>query len=647
MKLEARTSDTADARAPQASAGVSNSNGRSTGFTVFDLAPPNRRESWRHIPRRTFDAFALVWRADRRHLLITLGLQAAAGAALVLQLLVGRLLLQDLIALRDTGGSAASLLPEFALLIALTAILGGITGVVSYYQRLLVEFVGRHTFERIVGVGTDVDLAHFESPDFYDQLQRAKTSGLYKPIEMVNSLSTLMTGFLTSLGLVAVLFFVEPILVPLIALAAVPVLISTIHNSRQSYTFEYEMTPESRERMYVMDLLTGRQTAKEVRVFAAGAFFKRRYALLTDARLARLREFIRRRLIVSLLGTTAGAIGMGIAMGSLLYLLVHGDIDAPSALIAAVAMQQLGARLNLITASAGRLIEAGMFIDDYNAFLELASEVPADEGASLQLKSPRAPFQGVAVEHVSFAYPATNKTVLDDISIKVEPGQVVALVGENGSGKTTLVKLLCQLYQPTQGRILWNGVDARELPAGEIRNEMTVLFQDFIQYHLSARENIALGRIERLAEQDDVIRAADRAGAGRFVTQLPDGYETRLGRQFYGGHELSVGQWQRLALARAFFRDAAFLVLDEPTASLDPRAEADLFAQMRSLSAGRTVLLVSHRFSSVRNADRIYVLEHGRTTEAGTHDELLARDGHYAELFNLQAAAYLGGEQKP
>jgi ATP-binding cassette subfamily B protein len=319
-------------------------------------------------------------------------------------------------------------------------------------------------------------------------------------------------------------------------------------------------------------------------------------------------------------------------------------------------MQQLSARLTTITGGVARLIESGMFLDDYRQFVALAAASGAapDADAKVQARderparpATRGVAAGVELEHVSFTYPTGTAPAVDDVSLEIRPGEVVALVGSNGSGKTTLVKLISQLYRPDSGRILWNGADATTLSPAAISSETTVLFQDYLEYHLTALDNIAFGRVERPRTLEDAVAAAQQTGADAFLSRLPNGYDTRLGLQFHGGHELSIGQWQRLALARAFYRGGSFLILDEPTASLDPRAERDLFVQMRKLSKGRSVLLISHRFSSVRSADRIYVLDQGRIVESGTHAELIGLDGQYAELFNIQAAAYLGEADGP
>jgi ATP-binding cassette subfamily B protein len=401
------------------------------------------------------------------------------------------------------------------------------------------------------------------------------------------------------------------------------------------------MTPESRERAYLLDLLTEREAAKEVRLFDLAPSLRRRYDHLTNERIAQLRTFLRGRLQVSLAATFAGALGTGVALGALVVLLVERRIGVAVALTAGIAMQQLATRLTTVTGAASRLIESGLFIDDYRAFLAL--ERPLEPVDTTMPRGRRTiPFHGLVVDGVSFAYPRSQRQALDDVTLRVDPGEVVALVGANGSGKTTLVKLVCQLYRPDRGRIQWSGIDATELAPATIRSQTTVLFQDFIRYHLSARDNIAFGRADGESSLAAVVAAAEEAGAHDFISQLPDGYDTRLGLQFFGGHELSVGQWQRLALARAFFRGGDLLILDEPTAALDPRAEHDLFEQIRRLANGRSALLISHRFSSVRSADRIYVLDDGRIVEHGSHTELMDAGGLYAELFTLQATAYLG-----
>jgi ATP-binding cassette subfamily B protein len=613
-------------------------------LTVFDLSgPTERRSGLRHLPRLTAGGLRLVWRASRRHFVFTM--LAALGAAIAVagQLLVARAVLKGLIAVSNGTQEASDLVPEFAWLVVVLVAMGSLAAILAHQQRLLNELVAQHAFDSIIDVSTQVDLASFEDPDFHDQLQRAKTSGTYRSMEMVNSINSLLAGLIVSIGISVVLLFLEPLLVLFIALASLPMLVATIHNSRESYVFEYAMTPENRERAYLIDLLTEEEPAKEVRVFDATPLLRRRYDALSDERLRKLREFLRSRLSVDVVGTVASAIGTGLALGSLIYLIANDYIDVATAVIAGFGMQQLSVRLTAVMGGFGKIIETGMFVDDYNAFLKLAPEVQAaQDRREARSKVPARRFEGLEVEDVSFTYPGTTRTALSDVSMRIGRGEVVALVGENGSGKTTLVKLICGLYRPTRGRILWSGQDAAALDPEELREDMTVIFQDFIQYHLSARDNIAMGRVTKQPDLDAVEAAARQSGADAFLSRLPEGYETRLGRQFYGGHELSVGQWQRVALARAFFRGGGFLVLDEPTAALDPRAEHDLFSQMRELAAGRSVLLVSHRFSSVRAADRIYVLDGGRIAEAGSHEELLAREGQYAELFNLQAAAYLG-----
>ncbi len=299
-------------------------------------------------------------------------------------------------------------------------------------------------------------------------------------------------------------------------------------------------------------------------------------------------------------------------------------------------LYQLVGRLQALNFSVGSLYESTIFIRDYTSFLAL--EPPRRAAGAVAPER----FERLTVENVTFTYPDADRPALSDVSLEIGAGEVVALVGENGSGKTTLAKLVAGLYSPEQGHVHWDGRDVGELDPEDVRRRVAVIFQDFARYLLPARENVGLGRHERVEDLDAIVHAAERAGAHGFLSGLPEGYETMLGREFAGGWDLSIGQWQRVALARAFFRDAPFVILDEPTAALDARAEADLFARLRELLEDRSVLLISHRFSSVRTANRIYVLDQGRVVEHGTHQELMALHGLYAELFTLQARQYLG-----
>ncbi|MDP1806005.1 MAG: ABC transporter ATP-binding protein, partial [Acidimicrobiales bacterium] len=604
--------------------------------TIDDVWRKAEDHSLRRLPGILAGALRLVREAAPRELTASVALQLGAGAGVAVQLLLGRELLAEILQADRVGGALGDVVPMLVAFLAVTAVVQFAQSARGELQRILGELAGRHAQDRIIDVATMVDLEAYENPEFHDRLMRASMAANFRPANMASNFTQLTSASIGVAGLLVALFALQPLLIPFIALAYVPVWVATIRNSRTSHGFGWRMTPADRKRQYLGMALIGKYFAQELRAFELASYLRRRYDALFDLRIAEVRAVTRTRLRRSLVANVASSVLSGMSVALVVGLLLAGRMSVASAAAAAVAIQQLGTRLSMIAGSGSTLFEDALFLDDYNSFLELAPAVAAGRPET------RAPdgFATLTVDHVSFTYPGTDRVALDDVSFDIRAGEVVALVGENGSGKTTLAKLLCHLYTPTAGRILWDGVDTTTCDPADVRRHMAVIFQDFAQYCLSARDNIGVGGHERAEDLDAVVAAARDSGADEFLAALPLAYETMLGRQFEGGEELSIGQWQRVALARAFFRGAPFVILDEPTAALDPRAEHELFERIRTMASGRTVLLISHRFSSVRSADRIFVLRRGRLVEQGTHEELLAQGGQYAELYDLQAAAY-------
>lgn len=594
-------------------------------------------KSLRSLPRLALSAVALARHASPRLFYLNASLLLANAAVMALQVFLAKLAIQGIVT-QSGGGNLGVALPPLVGLVAITAVSGLATSAQQQFQRLLGEKVQLRTWEQILDVTTAVRLETFEGPEFFDDLQRVKANALLRPLTLSQGLVQLVGGVLGMLGLSVALVVIQPVLLPVLLAGGLPLWFLSRRTGGIEFTFRVNQTPQLRLREYLTDLLCGRNEAKEIRAFGLGPLLRRRWEENYREYLDDYKEHTRRRIRLAGLGALVNTLATSVALGVVVWLVVRNRLTLSSAGAGIIAVRLLSGQIQQLFYGVGELFESALFLRDFESFRGRTPVAPA----SAKVRPPPRvePFTELRLEGVSFRYPNSEQLAVREVSLTIRAGEVIALVGENGSGKTTLAKLLCQVFEPTAGLMLWDGVDSRELDPEALRRNVGVIFQDFVRYQLSARENVGFGQADAVHDVAAIVKAARRAGADEFISALPDGYDTTLGKEYRGGHDLSLGQWQRIALARAFFRDAGFLVLDEPTASLDARSEYQLFEHVRALAAGRSQLLISHRFSTVKSADRIYVLHHGELVEQGSHEELMRLGMRYAELFDLQARAY-------
>ncbi len=516
----------------------------------------------------------------------------------------------------------------FSFLISLIA------GLVSEWQAYLVT---DRMNDVLLAKSVEVDLEYYESARYYDTLHRAQREAPSRPMSIVNGLAQIGQNGISLLAIAGLLLSFHWVIAAILFTAVISGTAIRLRYTGKMYRWQREQTSTERQAGYLNWMLTDSSHAKEIRLFGLGPLFMRRFH---DVRrkLRRGRLAITRKRYIADFG--AQSLATAAIYGSYAYVAyqaVWGRLTYGDLVMYFQAFQRVQGFLQGILGSLAGLYEDNLFLSNLYEFLDLKRTVIEPVHAR---PVPQPMQHGIALSHVSFQYPSGTRKVFEDISLTIRPGEVVALVGENGSGKTTLVKLLCRLYDPTGGTITIDGVDLREFETQALRREIAIIFQDYAHYQLTARENIWFGNTALPPDDERVIAASRRSGADGVIGALPHGYETILGKWFEDGEELSIGEWQKVALARAFMRDAQIIVLDEPTSSMDAKAEYEAFQSFRQLVSGRTAILVSHRFSTVRMADRIYVLQHGSVIESGSHEELVSRQGVYAKLFERQARSY-------
>ncbi|MFC7300954.1 ABC transporter ATP-binding protein [Cognatiluteimonas weifangensis] len=589
-----------------------------------------------------------IWGTSRALTGASLGLRLLRALMPIATLYIGKLIIDEAVRLVGAGlhfdalGAAwrsggldrlgGLLALEFALAIA-----SDLSGrLVSYCDALLSERFTNATSIRLMEHAATLDLEDFEDADLQDKLDRARRQTMGR-MNLMSQLFGQAQDLVTVLAFAAGLLLYAPWLIVLLAIALVPAFVGEAHFNALDYTLNFAWTPERRQLEYLRQMGASVETAKEVKIFNLNRFFIARFRQLSDKFYLANKALAGKRAFWGTLLAALGTLGYYVAYAYIAWRTVKGDFSIGDLTFLAGSFRRLRQLLEGLLVGFSQVAGQALYLDDLYSFFAVRPEIVSRPDA---IAVPQPIARGFAFENVGFRYPDAPRWALRGLDFELRAGEVLALVGENGAGKTTLVKLLARLYDPDEGRILLDGRDLREYALEDLRANIGVIFQDFVRYHLTAGENIGVGQVDAMDDRARIEAAARRAGADAVVATLPLGYDQLVGRRFKTGIDLSGGQWQKIAIARAYMRDAQVMILDEPTAALDARSEFEVFQRFRELSGGRTAVLISHRFSSVRMADRILVLAAGRLEAAGTHEQLLAQGGRYAELFELQAAGY-------